>query len=102
MATPPLAPQSRVVLTLAVLSARRGIPDLTVTVTPHTAGRAWIADRCCSRVWLSDRLSPADYMQAIRDAVRTLQPRERPGGDAPGWLPRQRGSVALAAGPAGP
>lgn len=97
MAAPPLDPRCRVALALALLSARRSLPALTVTVTPNTGGRVWLVDRCCTRVWLSDRLTPTEYMQAVADAVRVLQiDRVAVAGDAPDWLPRQRGT-ALAA-----
>lgn len=80
-------PEPPAALALEVLTARRALPALTVTITRHTNGRAWLADTCCTRIWISAQLGPDQQSAALSDAVRVL--RARLAGEVT-WLPRQR------------
>jgi hypothetical protein len=77
---------------VAVLSAKRTLPDLTVTVTAHTNGRAWLADTCCTRVWLSRHLNAEGKLRGLRDAARVLM--EHNDAEVLPWMPRQRDGSA--------
>lgn len=86
VAAPLLDPRTHAALALATLLVQRAIPDLTVTITPHTRDRAWLVDHCCNRIWLSATLPGLHLLAAFDAAARALHTQQR----ALAWLPRQR------------
>lgn len=55
-----------------VLEAHRTLPQLAVTITPHTDGKTWLVDHCCCRAWIHDSLPPWTLLDAVRAAITEL------------------------------
>lgn len=70
--TPTLDAETRARVSRLVLKAQRTLPHLSLTITPHTDGKQWLVDHCCSRAWVYAHLAPDPLIGAVRAALAEL------------------------------
>lgn len=69
----PLDAETQAHLHWLLLEAHRTLPQLAVTITPHTAGKQWLVDHCCTRAWIHEHLPPGPLLGAVRAAIHELK-----------------------------
>lgn len=56
----------------AIEDAQVSAPGVRVIIKPHCNGRAWIADHCCSIVYLSGGLAAGQAVEAVHEALAVI------------------------------